>query len=387
MTPPFSAFGEAEHRERLARARRSLAGAGFDGCISVAPRAPLLPGGLRRLGQREQPPGAGVPDRRRRADPRPPQRGPAPRDGDVVGARPPDLPPPGRGSGGPDRRGGRRARPGHGAPGRGVRVLCAAARAGPPADPFARAGSRGGRHRAAGGPAPGEVRRRNGLSARGGPLRHDRARSRPDGAPAGHHRDRARGTARSRHASGRRRLRGHPHRAGQRPPDSGRTRDAARPGDRARRSRPRGVRRRGPPVSRGRHPDHGRRRAGSPRPGDLPAHPRVPARGHAGGAARGAGARGGGGVPRAAPEGGARGRRDDALRIRGGHRLSPDLAGDAADQPWRRSTARAGHGLRPARVRRAGGRGPRGHPGRDLCAHRGGLEMLAGAGDVELHVA
>jgi Xaa-Pro aminopeptidase len=37
MTPPFAAFGEAEHRERLARARQSLAGAGFDGCISVAP--------------------------------------------------------------------------------------------------------------------------------------------------------------------------------------------------------------------------------------------------------------------------------------------------------------------------------------------------------------
>ncbi|PYM56029.1 MAG: hypothetical protein DMD79_22065, partial [Candidatus Rokuibacteriota bacterium] len=33
----FSAFGEAEHRERLARARESLARAGFDGCVSVAP--------------------------------------------------------------------------------------------------------------------------------------------------------------------------------------------------------------------------------------------------------------------------------------------------------------------------------------------------------------
>ena len=37
MTPPFAAFSEAEHRERLARARRRLAGAGFDGCVSVAP--------------------------------------------------------------------------------------------------------------------------------------------------------------------------------------------------------------------------------------------------------------------------------------------------------------------------------------------------------------
>jgi Xaa-Pro aminopeptidase len=37
MTPPFASFGEAEHRERMARARRSLAAAGFDGCVSVAP--------------------------------------------------------------------------------------------------------------------------------------------------------------------------------------------------------------------------------------------------------------------------------------------------------------------------------------------------------------
>src|SRR5262245_63481907 len=37
MTPPFAAFGEAEHRERLARARQSLTAAGFDGCVSVAP--------------------------------------------------------------------------------------------------------------------------------------------------------------------------------------------------------------------------------------------------------------------------------------------------------------------------------------------------------------
>jgi Xaa-Pro aminopeptidase len=37
MTPPFAAFSEAEHRERLARARRTLAAAGFDGCVSVAP--------------------------------------------------------------------------------------------------------------------------------------------------------------------------------------------------------------------------------------------------------------------------------------------------------------------------------------------------------------
>jgi Xaa-Pro aminopeptidase len=37
MTPPFAAFGEAEHRDRLARARQALAAAGFDGCVSVAP--------------------------------------------------------------------------------------------------------------------------------------------------------------------------------------------------------------------------------------------------------------------------------------------------------------------------------------------------------------
>src|SRR5262245_35768761 len=37
MKPPFAAFAEAEHRERLARARRRLGEAGFDGCVSVAP--------------------------------------------------------------------------------------------------------------------------------------------------------------------------------------------------------------------------------------------------------------------------------------------------------------------------------------------------------------
>jgi len=37
MTPPFAAFAEAEHRERLARARRRLGEAGFAGCVSVAP--------------------------------------------------------------------------------------------------------------------------------------------------------------------------------------------------------------------------------------------------------------------------------------------------------------------------------------------------------------
>jgi len=35
--PAFAAFTEAEHRERLARARASLADAGFAGCVSVAP--------------------------------------------------------------------------------------------------------------------------------------------------------------------------------------------------------------------------------------------------------------------------------------------------------------------------------------------------------------
>src|SRR5262249_50142667 len=37
MTPPFAAFAEAEHWERLARARRQLGESGFDGCVSVAP--------------------------------------------------------------------------------------------------------------------------------------------------------------------------------------------------------------------------------------------------------------------------------------------------------------------------------------------------------------
>jgi Xaa-Pro dipeptidase len=37
-TPPrFAAFGEAEHRERLGRARARLREAGLDGCVSVAP--------------------------------------------------------------------------------------------------------------------------------------------------------------------------------------------------------------------------------------------------------------------------------------------------------------------------------------------------------------
>ena len=35
--PAFSAFSEAEHRDRLARARKALADANFDGCIVVAP--------------------------------------------------------------------------------------------------------------------------------------------------------------------------------------------------------------------------------------------------------------------------------------------------------------------------------------------------------------
>ena len=34
---PFAAFPEAEHRDRLARARQALGRAGFDGCVSVAP--------------------------------------------------------------------------------------------------------------------------------------------------------------------------------------------------------------------------------------------------------------------------------------------------------------------------------------------------------------
>ena len=37
MTPTYAAFAESEHRERLARARRALADAGFDGAIVVAP--------------------------------------------------------------------------------------------------------------------------------------------------------------------------------------------------------------------------------------------------------------------------------------------------------------------------------------------------------------
>jgi predicted deacetylase len=37
MPPTFAAFTEAEHRERLGRARRALARAGFEACVSVAP--------------------------------------------------------------------------------------------------------------------------------------------------------------------------------------------------------------------------------------------------------------------------------------------------------------------------------------------------------------
>lgn len=37
MTPSYAAFAESEHRERLARARRALADADFDGAIVVAP--------------------------------------------------------------------------------------------------------------------------------------------------------------------------------------------------------------------------------------------------------------------------------------------------------------------------------------------------------------
>lgn len=37
INPEFAAFSETEHRERLARARRELAKAGFSGCIVVAP--------------------------------------------------------------------------------------------------------------------------------------------------------------------------------------------------------------------------------------------------------------------------------------------------------------------------------------------------------------
>jgi Xaa-Pro aminopeptidase len=36
-TPPYASFTEAEHRERLGRARRALADAGFDGVIVIAP--------------------------------------------------------------------------------------------------------------------------------------------------------------------------------------------------------------------------------------------------------------------------------------------------------------------------------------------------------------
>jgi Xaa-Pro aminopeptidase len=37
MPPPYAAFPEAEHRERLARARVRLRETGFDGCVAVAP--------------------------------------------------------------------------------------------------------------------------------------------------------------------------------------------------------------------------------------------------------------------------------------------------------------------------------------------------------------
>lgn len=37
MSPPFAAFPEAEHRERLARAQVRLKESGFSGCVSIAP--------------------------------------------------------------------------------------------------------------------------------------------------------------------------------------------------------------------------------------------------------------------------------------------------------------------------------------------------------------
>lgn len=45
MTPTYAAFAESEHRERLTRARRTLADAGFDGAIVVAPEHLFYLGG------------------------------------------------------------------------------------------------------------------------------------------------------------------------------------------------------------------------------------------------------------------------------------------------------------------------------------------------------
>ena len=58
MPPTYAAFTDAEHHERLARAREKLGQAGFEVCVSVAPETPLLSRGLRRLGRGQQPAGA-----------------------------------------------------------------------------------------------------------------------------------------------------------------------------------------------------------------------------------------------------------------------------------------------------------------------------------------
>ena len=71
---PSSAFGQDEHATRLVHARTALRRAGFDGCVSVAPETLYYPWAMARVGQRQQPPGADLPDRRRRAHPRPARR-------------------------------------------------------------------------------------------------------------------------------------------------------------------------------------------------------------------------------------------------------------------------------------------------------------------------
>jgi predicted deacetylase len=47
--PPYASLPESEHRERLERARRALANAGFDGAIVVAPTYLLTESGLEML--------------------------------------------------------------------------------------------------------------------------------------------------------------------------------------------------------------------------------------------------------------------------------------------------------------------------------------------------
>ena len=68
MAPTYAAFPEAEHRGHLARAQAMLRRNDIACCVSVAPEHLYYLRRLRLLGQRQQPAGAHLHGRRRRAD-------------------------------------------------------------------------------------------------------------------------------------------------------------------------------------------------------------------------------------------------------------------------------------------------------------------------------